>query len=243
MATIKGKWQWNNTITWPADMVSVEGVIGNNNFVSNENDYTGIMIDRDSLTLTYRGDYGGGHTVYQNGAWLNQAYRIIDFGETDITIIDNFYKLITQNAVPMTTIKGKWKWNDVLSTDPIDIGSKTQFTSNNQTYVSVGVYMPQNDYDNGMLWYDGQDNNNGGDVYTKMTGWADQRYKVMDFGYSADITIDVYNFILANATCLDYDTKMVSVNQLKTVYNKLNNNIPTFSFDPTTGILTITTNG
>jgi hypothetical protein len=87
MATIKGKWVFNETV--PVNV----GLTQNVNFTSNGNSFTKMSIDSDNYILQYNNTY-----AYEMGDWFPDAYRYVDFGETEQTVIDTFLTWITANA-------------------------------------------------------------------------------------------------------------------------------------------------
>ena len=89
MATIKGKWFFNETV-----LVNV-GLTQNVNFTSNGNSFTKMSIDSDNYILQYNSTY-----AYEMGDWFPDAYRTVDFGTTEQTVSDTFYTWLTANATP-----------------------------------------------------------------------------------------------------------------------------------------------
>ena len=99
-AELSGKWQWNESLSNPND-------IGNAgapsvNFVSNGKEYDSYTFFYDKATdsqIQYRVD-SSSDLVYENGVWKDEAYRILDFGETPQEVDGTFYIYFTANAVP-----------------------------------------------------------------------------------------------------------------------------------------------
>ena len=99
MATVKGVWVFNETLTKPSTDEIYEYCI----FLSNGS-VTYYAIDvrylvNGGLYYDTTSDYKKDVKVYNN-AWVNEAYRTVDFGETDITVSDGFYEWFVANAVP-----------------------------------------------------------------------------------------------------------------------------------------------
>lgn len=150
----------------------------------------------------------------------------------------------------MATIKGKWKWNDTmpLSAEVIVGDFNCIFGSNGITHQGMEIYLvPSNNY--GYIFY--YDPSQGGpptQVWDSDNGWMNEAYKIMDFGDS-DITIDdgVYDTLIANATEYievpeEYNTKAINLNQLKRVYDNLNDKISNMSSgESSSGIPVLTT--
>ena len=98
MATVKGVWVFNETLAKPSTNEIYEYCI----FLSNGS-VTYYAIDARFLAnggLYYdrTSDYSKDIKVYNNG-WVGEAYRTVDFGETDITVSDEFYEWFSANAV------------------------------------------------------------------------------------------------------------------------------------------------
>lgn len=99
MAKIKGKWCFNEVLTLPENGLFA-GPGDATFFVSNGKEYTCIYVYTEESQ--YPIVYGHGMTFPcgLNGehTWINEAYRTIDFGETEWTVDDTFYEWFTANA-------------------------------------------------------------------------------------------------------------------------------------------------
>lgn len=113
MATIKGKWFFNEVLVLPEENVYAGNFDGTILFVSNGRGYTMIDVHPEDapFPVTYYYDanderdspYGD----FGERGWRNEAYRTIDFGETEWTVSDAFYEWLTANATKVLTIADK----------------------------------------------------------------------------------------------------------------------------------------
>lgn len=92
--SIKGEW------IFPATMPTLPlGSLSENvDFTSN-----GLEFGQISFSVTYvvysQGSYA---SVYDNGVWTDEKYRIVDFGNTEQTVKQSFYTQFTSAAEPYT---------------------------------------------------------------------------------------------------------------------------------------------
>ena len=97
MAAIKGVWTFKDTID-----VSVGGVLvaGEpfDGFVSNGTKYVMIMTEPPTTLYYYDESFDCIKVYSTDDGWVDEDYRTIDFGDTDITIHDDIYAWITANA-------------------------------------------------------------------------------------------------------------------------------------------------
>ena len=104
MAKIKGKWKWNDTFVRPEGGAEYVGT--SVNFISN-----GITFSNMDMCLLsgqewlgYAGSSGMTWVYDQTGSqagfqgWLNEAYKIMDFGNSDVSVDDEFYQVLVANA-------------------------------------------------------------------------------------------------------------------------------------------------
>lgn len=101
MAKVKGIWVFHSIQT------AAEGASGLSqavNFTSN-----GIAFDRMLLlgdytsAMTYS-NIEDSYSVYtHSGGWVNESFRIVDFGEQEQTVTDEWYARFTANAAPAST--------------------------------------------------------------------------------------------------------------------------------------------
>lgn len=99
MATIKGKWLFDEYIAYTSYITFVENVT----FTSNGKTFNSINSTYYESSGKYYIDYD--ETEVFDGkveSWTNEAYRTVDFGETEQTISDTFYNWLTANATQQT---------------------------------------------------------------------------------------------------------------------------------------------
>lgn len=96
MATLKGIWVFNDTVSVPTG-----GLSWSVNFVSNGTNYSTIRHDEDSDVMGTNAVYYDTTEVYSivfSDWWANEAYKTVDFGTTEQTVDDTFYAWLTANA-------------------------------------------------------------------------------------------------------------------------------------------------
>ena len=97
MATIKGKWVFNDAITLRGPLH--KEIV---NFISyGDVNYTGF--EEEVITLIYSADVGLDYVYFSDTGWEDEAFRTVDFGETEQTVSDEFYTWFTANAVQEQT--------------------------------------------------------------------------------------------------------------------------------------------
>ena len=104
MATVKGVWVFNETISSqiPYDVYT--------SFTSNDAKYFRMTASNNSVNgdmLVYEAvTYVNGNTSYHgvpvyffsDGGWAQEAYRTVEFGETEQEVSEEFYEWLTANA-------------------------------------------------------------------------------------------------------------------------------------------------
>lgn len=90
MATVKGVWVFNETLTFPSKSIN-EYV----NFTSNSQSCSCMMV---GSSLRYM-QGSTIHVANSGSSWNSTAYRTVDFGETEKTVSDDFYNWLSANAV------------------------------------------------------------------------------------------------------------------------------------------------
>ena len=109
----------------------------------------------------------------------------------------------------MATIKGKWKWNQIIKGPDIWLDSLIDFHSNNEDFVRLRIESyfvpPHRDvyYDDKQVTthYMNDPNDENNDFDYEVICEFDEKYRVMDFGETEqEISEELYEFILANAS-------------------------------------------
>lgn len=136
----------------------------------------------------------------------------------------------------MAIIKGKWIWNNTSALIQPEgteqyYEENVIFTSNGETFSGLRI---STELGTDYIYY-------GSDAIYEYGGWwsyslgcdSYETYKEMDFGESGvTISDGLYATIAANATPyipVDYSTKAINLDQLKLVYDNLNNKIPSLT--------------
>lgn len=138
----------------------------------------------------------------------------------------------------MAVIKGKWKWNDAI-VQPEGVAEypvvSINFTSNGQSFNGIDACLSFGGEwigyigSSGPVWV--YDNTGGSISGSSIRGWQDEAYKIIDFGNSdVETADDFYQILMQNATeyieaLEEYNTKAINLNQLKRVYDNLNDKI------------------
>lgn len=198
MATIKGRWRFNTSVT--ASYIGEEV-----NYTSKGVSYGWMTIQSDYVTFDKLNvEYA---YALQNGVWEDQYYRTVDFGETEQTVSDEFYNAFTANANPMptTTIKGKWHFRDdnnpvgdFYATQKVSFTSRgvpfdtMLFTGDAVHYILEGTH--DYGFDGGFLTED------------------DALYRTVDFGDAEQtVYVDWFLFFVDFAEQVDEDTEQKTV--------------------------------
>lgn len=149
MATIKGKWIFNENITYPStptpsyDEQKYE--FQNVNFTSNGNSYDSINIST-SNGSRWNMLYYGGYDLVEMGGWIyGEEFRTVDFGNIDQTVSDTFYSWFTSNTTQIVEhivqIKNPITIVNVIQQggSGIDGGYNVTFKINDDVYQIISV--------------------------------------------------------------------------------------------------------
>jgi hypothetical protein len=211
-ATVKGVWTF-------VDNPTIDDIAQPVEFVSNGTTYYGIDASASISTVDDRINfipYAGvpayqpsTTTAYFDGYWHVNAYRIVDFGETEQSVSTEFYEWLTSNATQAQLeperpyIKGVWTFNEKL-TDPKEETFSLKFTVGGETY----HYMRGELFGPGGSGYallyvqtnaDG-DWINSVTVYDSFDGWRNKKYRRIDLGENEQLLIDYkYDWFVSNA--------------------------------------------
>lgn len=115
MATIKGKWKWNEMVNCRNFLLLGEGNVCEISFVSNEKQFSAIaaewLVGYHYLyyceTPSFSTDYTAGASPNFDDEFviINDDCRVIDFGESDQEITESFYNWFITNASNIDTIQ------------------------------------------------------------------------------------------------------------------------------------------
>lgn len=117
MATIKGKWRWNEVIDLSVTLGITSGNIPSG-FISNGKTYYNLYVLNDVHwtpdprvcdCLIYGNNMDVASHFKDDGSfvWAEQEYRLMDFGETEQEISDGLYAFILANATEYSPIAEK----------------------------------------------------------------------------------------------------------------------------------------
>ena len=97
MATIKGTWFLNEIQTATESESALAQTV---NFTSNGIAFDIMLLLGDYTSALTYSNQSDSYSVYTHtNGWVNQNYRMVDFGETEQTVSDEWYSAFTKNAV------------------------------------------------------------------------------------------------------------------------------------------------
>ena len=145
MATVKGVWTFNETLTKPASEI-IEYVNYTYNHPDDKSSWAGFRIygDYPELVMCYNTSGTNGRCPYgtPNG-WSNGYPRNIDFGETEQTVSDNFYTWLIANAEPeqpeetQTVEQGYYRCSYGIENTTVECKFNIPFSSNGKDYIAM----------------------------------------------------------------------------------------------------------
>ena len=103
MATVKSKWQFNDTLTdFPTGTYNVNFTSAPN-FIYGTTNYTALYKtdNTNGIALNYKeATTGDAISTYSfnEGKWADNNFKTVDFGETEQTVNDGFYNWLVKNA-------------------------------------------------------------------------------------------------------------------------------------------------
>ena len=205
MATLKGKWRFNDEITLPSDTITQRNL----GFTIKASNLTG---DGSTTTATVlMVTVGAGsirmqiettmYHMYTDDAWQTSSYgddiQTITFnGETEVS--DEFYTWFIENAVDVTPkkINGMWLFNEVLTAPPTTIlldSTASIMCEEGSVFYGIEV-SPQCEMS--YKYTDGE----GFTAYDSTSGWAHEGYRRISFANEITVPDDFYAWFVANAT-------------------------------------------
>ena len=87
-------------------------------------------------------------TVYENGQWINQAYReitILDKNTLTNNEVTDIQTFLNNNCIDSTLFNTTWQWTTLSFTTTIDVLKTFNFTSNNEQFTGIGAGLYNND--------------------------------------------------------------------------------------------------
>ena len=225
MATIKGKWVFNDELQY-GKLCGTGLKTIDVNFTSNGQQFWKMVADGDDwITSSSRGlwyipvnvtdNKDGVYAFKRNDGWSDTAYCEVDFGTTEQTVSDEFYTWLTDNATDVTAtqtlISGVWKFNEILS--PLLPGQfYVSFISNGVEFSSMKFITCGCDEHLDIVYTSISLDNPYVSVYCscedsyiiddfEKIGWQEEALRTVDFGSVERYVDDIfYTWLTANAT-------------------------------------------
>ena len=146
----------------------------------------------------------GENRVLYDYSWDSSAYRLISFSGPQV-VTEEFYNWFVENAKPVVTLEGKWKFNETLTFDTEVQATEITYTMDGFT----GVILETEYAESGKWpgWKLAVDYNVFSDMYVygdtdsglTPLGWRDESYRTIAFNGTQYVTKDFYDWFIANA--------------------------------------------
>lgn len=136
--------------------------------------------------------------------WTDAAYRLISFNGPQV-VSEDFYNWFVENAKPVVTLEGKWKFNETLTFDTEVEATEISYTMDGFTGALLETeYAESGKYPG---WKLAVDYNVFSDMYVYRDtgsgltplGWRDESYRTIAFNGTQYVTKDFYDWFIANA--------------------------------------------
>ena len=194
MATVKGKWLFNDVVSsyWTSTFFDVSFTSNGNSYIAINPYFNSVGVMYLCYVTSYNFSTGTGDKVYRfdNSTWYGD-YKTIDFGTTEQTVSDKFYTWLIDNAKEVKAISGKRRFKDKLTQMPFEGAIPINFTFNltNANFETAQVYTetisaygfsqePYNDiggHEGGLYYHyggSGFDALKGKYLYSGLIGWC-----------------------------------------------------------------------
>ena len=146
----------------------------------------------------------GENRVLCDYSWDSSAYRLISFNGPQV-VTEEFYNWFVENAKPVVTLEGKWKFNETLTFD-----TEVEATEISYTFIGhTGTYLKTLHYESGKFpgWNLSVDSDLLEEhyvyleqsLYSGRAGWQDEAYRYISFNGTQYVTKDFYDWFIANA--------------------------------------------
>ena len=147
----------------------------------------------------------GENRVLCDYSWDSSAYRLISFNGPQV-VTEEFYNWFVENAKPVVTLEGKWKFNETLTFDTEVEATEISYTFNGYT----GTYLKTVHYENGSKFAGWNFQVDSAVVtednvyselgsYSGIVGWQAIQYRYISFNGTQYVTKDFYDWFIANA--------------------------------------------
>lgn len=144
------------------------------------------------------------NTYLEGTGWTDAAYRLISFNGSHV-VTEDFYNWFVENAKPVVTLEGKWKFNETLTFDTEVEATEISYTMDGFT----GVILETEYAESGKFpgWKLAVDYNVFSDMYVygdtglaeTPLGWRNESYRTIAFNGTQYVTKDFYDWFIANA--------------------------------------------
>lgn len=146
----------------------------------------------------------GENRVLCDYSWDSSAYRLISFNGPQV-VTEEFYNWFVENAKPVVTLEGKWKFNETLTFDTEVEATEISYTINGDT--GTILYTKYDESGKFQGWKLGVASNIVADVWVygdtgsvlTPLGWRDESYRLISFNGTQYVTKDFYDWFIANA--------------------------------------------
>ena len=197
---LSGMWKFNKGLGLSRYEIDV-----NVPFKSAGKTFSSIYVPSKTTNLCFDGK----NTYLEGTGWTDAAYRLISFNGPQV-VTEDFYNWFVENAKPVVTLEGKWKFNETLTFDTFDTSITTleedmlSFTYRDCAGTKIGVVYEAAPKQIGWHVYNDVD---GDYIYSSQTsagyveGWAfaDDMYRLVFFNGTQYVTKDFYDWFIANA--------------------------------------------
>ena len=148
--------------------------------------------------------FDGKSACFEGTGWTDAAYRLISFNGPQV-VSEDFYNWFVENAKPVVTLEGKWKFNETLTFDTEVEATEISYTINGGTGTILYTWYDESGKWPG--WKLGVDANIFADVWVygdtgsglTPLGWRDESYRTIAFNGTQYVTKDFYDWFIANA--------------------------------------------
>ena len=192
---LSGMWKFNKGLG-----LSRYDINANVPFKSAGKTFSSIYVPSKTTNLCFDGK----NTYLEGTGWTDAAYRLISFNGSHV-VTEDFYNWFVENAKPVVTLEGKWKFNETLTFDTEVQATEISYTMDGFT----GVILETEYAESGKFpgWKLAVDYNVFSDMYVygdtglaeTPLGWKNESYRTIAFNGTQYVTKDFYDWFIANA--------------------------------------------
>ena len=192
---LSGMWKFNKGLG-----LSRYDINANVPFKSAGKTFSSIYVPSKTTNLCFDGK----NTYLEGTGWTDAAYRLISFNGSHV-VTEDFYNWFVENAKPVVTLEGKWKFNETLTFDTEVEATEISYTMDGFTGALLETeYAESGKYPG---WKLAVDYNVFSDMYVYRDtgsgltplGWRDESYRTIAFNGTQYVTKDFYDWFIANA--------------------------------------------